>query len=412
MTWRKELETTLSEVISSTAEEKVESYRQNAIDLLCKHSALKKLLVTSDKWHLYSLTSGYPYDTKRLKSELIDCTLKVAEKTSVGDAVRTCDKLLTDATDHKLPGFEFTFFIGIKLTKRWDITPGLYAIPYKSFQQQFGKRRALSYDPIMSKLDPKDEKDITVLVSELRWGPIIVSSSDKTLEDPWPIETVYTYSNYNPFTLIALLGIALNYPLRIVANALRAASWVDDFLDRPSGNGTYFYPENRIDPIKGIEVTAQNQKTIEKALKDWKCFANADRNSLILAITRLSASLSRSGTFAEQDKVLDISIALEILYRLDRNEITHKLSTRAGWYLGSDASERLQIKKTISDFYGFRSAIIHGRRINKSDRNSNIRGQVFDIARETLLKHLSGGNMPDDQNWNKIVMGQKNLDKN
>ena len=192
---------------------------------------------------------------------------------------------------------------------------------------------------------------------------------------------------------------------------------MDDFLDRPGGDGTYVDLENREVPFsqffaesrRATGVSAQNQGVSTQALKDWDSFAAADRNSLFLAIRRLSASLSRSGSLAGQDRILDISIALEILYKLSGGEITYKLATRAGWYLGNEACERLRIKKTLSDFYGFRSAIVHGRRVKKS--GDEVRKQAFDIARKTLLRHLANGNMPDDQHWSGIVMGGENQDK-
>ena len=185
---------------------------------------------------------------------------------------------------------------------------------------------------------------------------------------------------------------------------------MDDFLDRPGGGGTHFDPENRIGPRKGTEVSAQNQGVSEQALNDWDSFATADRESMSLAITRLSTSLSRSGTLAEHDRVLDISIALEILYKLDNGEITYKLSTRAGWYLGKEANERLQIRKTISDFYGLRSAIVHGAQDKRSNRESETHNQALDIARKTLLMHLARGSMPGNQHWPEIVMGKENPD--
>ena len=35
-----------------------------------------------------------------------------------------------------------------------------------------------------------------------------------------------------------------------------------------------------------------------------------------------------------QDRILDYSTVLEILYRLDRSDLTYKLTTRVGYLLG------------------------------------------------------------------------------
>ena len=131
MDWRAALKTALSALISSSnaprqksAEATIERYRQNATDVLCRHPALEELLKTSDQWHLYSLGVGYPCNTEKLKSKLIDLILNTANRTGVEEAVRICDKILTEAEKQNLPGFELTFFVGLKLNKRWDIAPG------------------------------------------------------------------------------------------------------------------------------------------------------------------------------------------------------------------------------------------------------------------------------------------------
>lgn len=410
MGWHEELETALSALPSSMVHPgqqsngpAVERLRQHATDILCRHPALEELLTTSDQWCLYSLSQGSPYNTEQLKSELFDSVLTVANKTGVEKAVRTCDKILTSAVERNLPGFELTFFFGIKLTERWDIIPGLYAIPYKSIQQQFDKRQVRLSDSIIFKLNPQDEKNLTVLVREFRWGPIIVPSSDRTVNDSWPVETILTYV-HDPLSIIALLAVTLNCPLPVLAQTERAAPWVYDFLGYRGSIGTCYDQKS----WRGTtEISEQNRRVSEQALTDLDSLAAADRDRLVLALTRLSTSLSRSGTLAAQDRVLDISIALEVLYQI-QSELTYKLTTRAGWYLGSNTNERVQIGKTIRDFYGFRSDIVHGR---KSDLAHGIHGQVFNIARDTLLKHLSSRRLPDKPYWDEVVMGDEKPSK-
>ena len=417
MDWRAELEIALSALISpgagrgqKIAEGTIEKHRQNATDVLCRHPALEKLLKTSDQLHLRSLVTIFAHNAVELKSELINRLVATANRTSIEEAVRICDKVLTDSEKQNLPGFDLTSFVGLKLTKRWDIVLGLYAIPYESIQQELGQRQVCLYEPTMFELNPKGEKSVTVLVRELRWGPIIISSAGSTTKDLGPVKTIPT-CDHDPILLIALLAVTLNCPLSVVAYTRIAAPWVDDFMNQQDTGGSYFDTGNRKGSRRGVEVSLEDERFAEQVLKDWGTLADGGRETLALAITHLSTSLSRSGLLAQQDRVLDISIALEILYRLDRDEIVYKLSTRAGWYLGSDANERLRIKKTLSDFYDFRSDIVHGRHPNKSARDREIYGQAFDIARKTLLKHLAKGSVPSDQRWNEIVMGQVNANK-
>ena len=180
--------------------------------------------------------------------------------------------------------------------------------------------------------------------------------------------------------------------------------WVEDFLNVLGGGGSYFASEDRLGSSNLADPSAEIRELAEQVFKDWDSLSNADRNTLALAITRLSTSLSRSGILAAQDRVLDISIALEILYRPDGGEITYKLSTRTGWYLGKDIDERLRIRKVISDFYSSRSAIVH--RGKATDHHALV--PALETARKTLLRHLERGGVPDDPDWPKIVMGMEN----
>ena len=172
------------------------------------------------------------------------------------------------------------------------------------------------------------------------------------------------------------------------------------------GGGTGYDPEGRIGSIDSRTVSTEDKAAAERAIRDWDSFAKAERDTLALAIARLSTSLSRRGSWAipnlaVDDRVLDISIALEILYSLDSFEITHKLSTRAGWYLGGTADDRLRIRKCATDFYGLRSGIIHGRKSGKKDRKRasqdrqrELQNSTFDIARATVLEHLKRAACP------------------
>ena len=411
MTWRDNLQSAISALASTmvqyqsaTGSAVIKQARRHAAAVLAEHPALRDLLPTSNNWHLYTLTNGSSYNTGQLLSHFVDRLLDVAEKSNIEQAVQTCDQLLTHAAEHKLPGYEFTFFVGLNITERWDIAPGLFAIPYQALPQLLGRDGQRILNLISLNVDTQSTESTTVLVSELRWGPVVVSTKGRTLQSPWPIESILIY-NHNPLLLVALLAVALKHPLTLLANTRQAAPWVWDILGIVGNSSSHFPLEGR--PDDRIEPSEEMRKIATQTFEDWNALTDTDRNTLALATTRLSASLSRSGFLASQDKVLDISIALEILYGLDHHEITYKLSTRAGWYLGSCPKERLRVRKEISDLYENRSAIVHSGKLKKSDQSKEheIREKALDIARETLLKHLARGNVPGDSDWPKIVMG-------
>ena len=151
MSWLNDLEAVLSTLTSPTADSQPESdtadvdaRRSRVADVLARHPALADLLPTSGTWHLHSLALGIPCTTEKLLSRLIDRLVETANHAGVENAARTLDNLLSDAEKHNLPGLDLTFFRGLKLTKRWDIAPGLYALPFPMLKQQL-KRRVCAF---------------------------------------------------------------------------------------------------------------------------------------------------------------------------------------------------------------------------------------------------------------------------
>ena len=419
MSWLNDLDAALSTLMSATANSQPENdipdldaRRNRVAEVLTRHPALADLLPTSNNWHLHSLALGIPCTTEKLLATLIDRLLDTAYHTGVEPAVRTLDRLLSDAENRNLPGFELTFFRGLKLTRRWDITPGLYALPFPMLKQQLRRRVQRLPDSLLYRIDPGQEQSVAVLVSELRWGPVIVSTKDRTLSDPYPVEMKLVF-DHNPLLLVALMAVTLQHPLWILFNTSCAEPWVDDFLDVAGGGGSIFPSPTQLEPQTFPEATPEAAEITERAFREWNTLPVSDREVLALAITRLSESLSRTGMLAGQDRALDVSIALEVLYRLDHQEITYKLSTRAGWYLGNDLDDRVETRKAIAKFYGLRSQIIHGssaKRRRQQKRSTpkderQIREQAFQVARATLLRHLERGSVPAERDWSEIVMG-------
>ena len=319
---------------------------------------------------------------------------------------------MTSAEKRDLPGYGLTFFRGLGLTQRWDIAPGLYALPFPMLKRQLKRQVQRTSDQLLYRIDSGQEHSVAVLVSELRWGPVIASIEGRTFSDPDPVQMTLVF-DHNPLLLIALMAVSLRRPLWILLNSFRAEPWVEDFLNVEGGGGTSFPSPLQLEPRTFPEADPEAVETTERAFRQWNRLPSADRAVLALSITRLSQSLSRTGMLAEQDRVLDVSIALEILYRLDHQEITYKLSTRAGWYLGNELDDRAQIRKDIANFYGLRSQIIHGgnaKRGRKRKRPSpkdqqHTRERAYQIARSTLLRHLERGRVPAERDWSNIVMG-------
>ena len=122
-------------------------------------------------------------------------------------------------------------------------------------------------------------------------------------------------------------------------------------------------------------------------------------------ISRLAESLVRSGQFRLEDRILDVAIALERMYELDRGEIIFKLKARASCFLENDTPGRMRIFRDIKDFYDARSDTVHNRQGEAPvKKNTEAFDKGFEVARRSLFKLLLDRPPAD---WNEMVIASK-----
>ena len=133
------------------------------------------------------------------------------------------------------------------------------------------------------------------------------------------------------------------------------------------------------------------------------CTYRGRRDVIDLAIRRLAASFARvGGPFSTEDRILDVSIALEIMYGPIKQKLTHQLATRAERLLGQGTDKRGWISDRVKSFYGVRSAIVHGQKKIKGGRRTIDKAleDGRDLACLTLSELLSRGPVRD---WDKLA---------
>ena len=114
------------------------------------------------------------------------------------------------------------------------------------------------------------------------------------------------------------------------------------------------------------------------------------------------------GPFSAEDRILDVSIALEIMYGPIKQKLTHQLATRAERLLGQDTDKRGWISSRVKSFYGVRSAIVHGQKKIKGGRRTIDKAleDGRDLACLTLAELLSRGPVRD---WDKLASAGERL---
>ena len=118
------------------------------------------------------------------------------------------------------------------------------------------------------------------------------------------------------------------------------------------------------------------------------------------AVARWSKAVSPD--VSRHDQAIELRVALESLY-LDSSigESTFRLSTTAARHLATDLNERKEIRKTLVDFYGIASRVIHGDDFSSKANLSSI-DDATELCRDGILKILEEQNQPD---WTDVLLG-------
>ncbi|MEG3661737.1 hypothetical protein [Celeribacter halophilus] len=110
-------------------------------------------------------------------------------------------------------------------------------------------------------------------------------------------------------------------------------------------------------------------------------------------IHRLAEAYRREGRFSVHDRILDLAIVFERLFKPSQGRISHKLQEAAAELLAKNDGEREALRATIKHFYDVRSAIVHGPTDSKKERLLMEVGEAWmrssDVARRATLKKLT-----------------------
>ncbi|GGE55879.1 HEPN domain-containing protein [Actibacterium pelagium] len=107
---------------------------------------------------------------------------------------------------------------------------------------------------------------------------------------------------------------------------------------------------------------------IERAKSLFSRRAKTDYADLAPAMYRLAEAYSRDGRFAAHDRVLDLAIVFERMFKPGNRQISKALQRELAELLGKGEEDKCRIKDSVAHFYNVRSAIIHGPLDNRKER--------------------------------------------
>ena len=366
--------------------------------LLREQPVLNRTLGTSDSNEFRVFTPnirGLPINLIQVKAGLMNC----ATKSNFDDAASKLQELLTSGEKRRLKGYHISIFRGLRLDDEMELSDGISIAPFEKIKEFIVPSFLESVVWDFNRF--RQTGPLGVILKPFQWGPLILPSNANPERDiPWA-EGFHKDAEI----IVDLLSIAHGAPMVTIMSihdCVDPQIWNIFGVPFPGGGISQYGGVPILDSAGNTPLSMGKFSEVKDAFYRLK-HQNNDLKKYKSVIPRLSSSLLRKGRLRSEDKILDVAIALELMYEPDSPEVTYKLAMRASSFLEDDPQKRLDIFNKIKAFYSARSSVVHSKKTSGA-KNKDISEQFdngFDLARRTLFKLLQSGSPSD---WNEFVL--------
>ena len=373
------------------------------IDLLCRHPELNRNAsgVGNDLATFVVMPSGGSLLQLSILARLL---AKSALLRGCVEAVDHLETFLSLSAEGRVPGYEIWIFRGLTLSGEIEIAPGLEIVDYQRAAER-GLVKSEHPDLVDTTSDYAGMSAL-VLARETTWGPCLVPPRTSR-DEPLNVTPEFRWApGCDTGIVFDLLSVCTSHEIQILFISYSAPEFVDVSAGFVSGSGSgYIHSEG----WKKRELTEEHVRHLQGLLVLWSHFNSDERETLEMAVSRLSSSIYRNrGRFWLQDRILDAAICLEIMYQLQSPELTNKLATRAAHLLEKEPDKRIEIFDQVDAFYDARSNIAHGdkgKRQGKGKKKTTdfeVAADLgFTLASKTLRALLENGEFPK---WKELIL--------
>lgn len=302
-------------------------------------------------------------------------------------------------------GFHIGLLAGLSVTETFWVSDTIGLVPIKDMNAFVSERDLAGIWPNI--IEVESWESMGLIVEAFRWRPKF-RRVEEEYDEGCDGRSHRAFSE-DAQAFVELLSMFHKVPVTLV-NVLphcihRAAGWLMGYPPIPRS-----YNVGRIIPSPSgqVEPLEVDQQTLRETAVVFRRGCGDNYRNCAPAIARLAEALARTGRYRDDDKILDVAIALEQLYQIGRGEINNKLKTRAACFLRTSKEERMRVLKEVSTLYSIRSKIVHGETGQPSPGAKQTGfNKGFNIARESIVKILRDGR---PGNWDEVVVGGTGTD--
>ena len=372
-------------------------------ELLRQHPTIRDNLVDYGNQvpSLYMSTpTGYSHLSLRVFAESL---LKTAIVTGGGDTANLLVEYLSLGEARRLPCAEVTILSGLTVDTRIEIFPGLDILPYEHAVAQGLSINVKERDLVEGFRNIQITRQVC-LVRSATFGPGVIPPHAVDTNEVWVSSIEFDCTDSNDISgILILLPLAAKTGIEVLGTSF----CVPEFR----GLNPHFRPSRFLGPgphnqrRSKSELTPDSLAELRTMFVQYEALRDSHRPRLGLAARRLGSALSRTeGPFHTEDSILDVSIALEIMYALSGGgEIQNKLATRLAHFLADDPAKRYCFFERVRSLYSARSDIAHGRKTRHDIKQ--ILDSALELALTTFRRLLARQELPTEDQWSKISVG-------
>ena len=365
-------------------------YRQlnTLLDVLLEHPAIEKAAEFREKEWVIGLYLGISRIRSHQMIFMLIGLVDYAIEHTPEAAARALTNLVQRGEDKDLISYSIVLFRGLHVENRFDFSEGISLVSFEEARQFMSERLVPS---MLRGNGVTDDGPISAVIAEIKWGPAFIPAGHG--EHEWPVWP----ETFRDDALLLIDLLAFTHELRVVSTGWRTAGvnrkierllrgipFLDSVLRDATGrNELNLKPPTA--PVVSADALAESAQLFSAMPRDnvmWR-----------MALSRLTSSLDRTGVHAAFDKIIDVAIALEIMYEIDvARGKGGQLSRRARYLIGRDREDNRWIKKTAKALYDVRSDIVHGTIPKNTDQ---VYMDGLRLGRRTLA-HLIRSGPPSD----------------
>lgn len=286
-------------------------------------------------------------------------------------------------------GYDIALFHGARILDTVELGKGYSLMPYSRLREHIDDEWLEDVAP--EQFRHRNWDSICAVVHHFRWKPEIRppnSHSDSLVRRMTPSfdGRVSAFANL----LAVFTGMPHRWMMTIEGCVPRASSDLLGLIHncgstrkgRPIG---HLFGPFRVPPIVDPALIKNARQHVFEI--DVGAYAE-----LAPVIQRLADALARDGRYAREDKVLDVAVSLERLFKPTGRRISLDLQNAVADTLGASGESKAQFRDQVKHFYDVRSAIIHGPVDAKKKQLLTETGEAFqngfELARASLMKKL------------------------